>query len=51
MTKTATVLDFMRRFPDDSSCLNHLMRLRYGEALDCPKCRKHGKFHRLRKEV
>lgn len=50
MTRTATVLDFMRRFPDDDACLHHLMRLRFGEALECPKCGKCGKFHRLSKE-
>lgn len=50
MTRTATVLDFMRRFPDDAACLHHLMRLRFGESLECPKCGKHGKFHRLSKE-
>jgi len=48
---TTTVLQFMRRFPDDATCLDHLMRLRYGESLDCPKCGKHGKFHRLTKEL
>ena len=51
MTKTATVLDFMRRFPDDAACLAHLMKLRHGDEIDCPKCGKHGKFHRLRKEL
>jgi transposase-like protein len=47
---TTTVLQFMRRFPNDAACLDHLMRLRYGEELDCPKCGKHGKFHRLSKD-
>jgi transposase-like protein/predicted RNA-binding Zn-ribbon protein involved in translation (DUF1610 family) len=44
-----TVQDFFRRFPDDDSCLDYLMKIRHGEALDCPKCGKSGKFHRIRK--
>jgi transposase-like protein len=47
--KTFTVNEFFKRFPDDSSCLDHLMAVRYGTELDCPKCGKKGKFHRLRK--
>jgi len=49
MTKPPTVQDFFRRFPDDDSCLEHLMQTRYGESLDCPKCGRHGKFHRRKK--
>ena len=37
---TFTINDFFKQFPDDSSCLNHLMQVRYGESLDCPKCGK-----------
>ena len=50
MAKMFTVTDFFKRFPDDDSCLNHLMKIRYGESLDCPKCSKHGKFSRIRKQ-
>jgi len=46
---TKSVLEFMQRFPDDAACLDHLMKLRYGESLECPKCGKEGKFHRLQK--
>jgi len=49
MAKTFTVQDFFKRFPTDEACLNHLMLTRYGEKLDCPKCGKHGKFHRVRR--
>lgn len=49
MTKPLTVQEFFKRFPDDDSCLEHLMRTRYGQTLDCPKCGKHGKFHRIRR--
>ena len=44
-----TITDFMRRFPDDDACLDHLMKLRYGETLECPKCSKEGRFARLTK--
>lgn len=44
-----TIQDFNRRFPTDEACLDHLMVTRYGAALDCPKCGKRGKFHRIRK--
>lgn len=47
--KTFTVKDFFKRFPDDDACLEHLMKIRYGERLACPKCGKEGKFHRIRK--
>ena len=49
MAKTCTIQDFFKRFPEDDSCLNHLMALRYGEPLDCPKCGKSGKFARIKK--
>ncbi len=50
MAKQFTVTDFFRRFPDDDTCLDHLMKIRYGLEMDCPKCGKHGKFSRIRKE-
>lgn len=50
MAKQFTVTDFFKRFPDDDTCLNHLMQIRYGFELDCPKCSKHGKFSRIRKQ-
>ena len=49
MTKTLTVQQFYKRFPDDDACLDHLMNLRFGEAVECPKCKKTGKFHRIRR--
>ncbi len=47
--KTFTIQDFFKRFPDDDACLHHLMVTRYGEELDCPKCRKHSRFAKLAK--
>lgn len=49
MSKNFTVTEFFRRFPTDDDCLDHLMKVKYGEHLDCPKCGKHGKFHRVKK--
>ena len=49
MTKPLNVQEFFKRFQDDDTCLEHLMRTRYGQTLDCPKCGKHGKFHRIRR--
>ena len=46
MSKNFTVTEFFKRFPDDNSCLDHLMLVRHGETLDCPKCGKHSKFSR-----
>ena len=48
MAKTFTVQDFFKRFPDDDTCLEHLMLTRYGETQECPKCGKTGKFARLK---
>ena len=44
-----TIQQFFERFPSDDACLEYLMRLRHGDTLDCPKCGKHGKFHRVRR--
>lgn len=49
MAKMFTVLDFYKRFPDDDSCLEHLMRLRHGNPLECPKCGNEGQFAKLKK--
>lgn len=49
MTKPATIHDFFKRFPTEDACLDHLMKVRYGDTITCPKCGKTGKFARLRK--
>ena len=38
-----------KQFPNDDACVELLMRKHYGESLDCPKCSKHGKFHRIKR--
>ncbi len=47
MSQSFTVQDFFARFPDEDACLAHLMRIRFGERLACPKCGREGKFHRV----
>ncbi|MBZ0167785.1 MAG: IS1595 family transposase, partial [Candidatus Omnitrophica bacterium] len=49
MSKTFTIQEFFKRFPNDDACLAHLMKVRYGAEIVCPKCKKHGKFHKIKK--
>lgn len=48
---TYNVLEFMKQFPDDATCLHHLFVTRFGEPseLVCEKCGQIGKFGRLKK--
>jgi transposase len=44
-------MEFMREFPDDNACLEHLWRSRYaadGENAYCPNCEQVRKFHRYK---
>lgn len=50
-SKPFTLNDFMKRFPDDAACLDHLMELRFGFTLQCTKCSKIGRFTRLVSEL
>jgi transposase-like protein len=48
---TFTLMDFMRLFPDDGACLEHLWRRRYssdGEHAHCPKCDQQRAFKRYK---
>lgn len=47
MAKQFTVQDFFKRFKDDDACLDHLMAVRYGERVTCPKCSKTVRFVRI----
>ena len=49
MAKTYTIQQFFKQFPDDDSCLDHLMATRYGGSVKCAKCERIGKFSRIRK--
>jgi transposase len=44
-----SVRDFFARFPDEQSCLVHIMRVRFGgTTLICRSCGAEGEFHKLR---
>src|SRR5437764_1418335 len=46
-----SLMEFMREYPDDASCLDRLWRERYapdGHHAHCPKCDRERKFHRTR---
>ena len=47
MAKQFTVQDFFKRFGTDDACLDHLMAVRYGERVQCPKCSRVGRFVRI----
>ncbi len=49
MPKAPTVQDFFNRFATDDACLEHLMMLRFGNPLYCPKCGAEGQFAKLKK--
>ena len=40
MSNQISVLEFFEQFPDDDTCLEHLMEVRYGKQFECPKCKK-----------
>lgn len=44
-----SVLEFMKQFPDDDTCLEHLFVTRYGKTseLGCDRCGEIGKFRKL----
>ena len=49
MAKPITIQQFFQQFPTDDSCLEHLMVVRYGRKLHCPKCGAEGRFAKLSK--
>jgi hypothetical protein len=47
MPQKLTVRQFFQQFPDDDTCLAHIMEKRYGTRHVCAKCGKDASFHRL----
>jgi transposase len=45
--KAPNIRDFQKRYPDEDSCLTHLMRTRFGERLKCFKCLKQATYYRV----
>jgi transposase len=48
MSKAPTLRQFQDRFPTEDSCLDHLMRTRFGERPDCGGCGRSAKFYRVK---
>ena len=46
--KGPNVRAFQKRFPDEESCLTHLMRVRFGDRLTCFKCQKQATYYRIK---
>lgn len=47
MSAKLTVRQFFARFPDDATCLNHIMEVRYGLRHTCRACGVESTFHKL----
>lgn len=47
-TKAPTLRQFQDRFPTEDSCLEHLMRVRFGDRHDCEKCGRNAHFYRAK---
>ena len=48
---TYSIMEFMREFPDDATCLEYLWRQRFADdsgRTHCPKCEVRRKFHRVK---
>lgn len=46
--KGPNIREFQRRFPDEETCLNHLMRTRFGDRLTCFKCLREATYYRVK---
>jgi transposase len=46
--KGPNIREFQKRFPTEDSCLDHLMRVRFGERLTCSKCQKNARYYRVK---
>ena len=49
MNKPLNAIQFFQEFSTDDVCLDYLMKTRYGDKIECPKCAKTGKFSRIKK--
>ncbi len=47
MMKQLTFKEFFKLFPNDATCLDHLMKVRYGIKHKCRKCERDSKFSRV----
>ncbi len=49
MSKPMPITEFLKLFPDDDACLEHLFKARFGYDHECPKCGESGLFKKLSK--
>lgn len=43
--------EFQKQFPDDEACLERMMQVPFGGTeADCPRCGKHTRFYRAKRE-
>ena len=47
-SKAPTLRQFQDRFPTEDSCLDHMMRTRYGARHDCERCGREASFYRVK---
>lgn len=47
MSKPMPITEFMKLFPDDDACLEHLFKERFGADYECSRCGETGKFKKL----
>ncbi len=50
MSKTLTIREFFKQFPDDETCLNHLFNVRFGQGHACPLCERPSNWYRIKAE-
>jgi len=48
--KILTIQQFIKKFPDDETCLKHLFDVRFGQGHMCPKCGRKAKWYRMKAE-
>lgn len=49
LAKPLSAIDFFKKYPNEETCLRHIMEVRYGLQSDCPKCDKDATFYRIKK--
>ena len=49
MPKPMPITEFMKLFPNDDACLEHLFKERFGKGYECTRCFQTGKFKKLAK--
>lgn len=47
MSKPMPITEFMKLFPNDDACLDHLFNARYGQEHECPRCGETDLWKRL----